>query len=131
MTNGCFDLLHAGHIAYLEEAKSLGDRLVVALNDDDSVQRLKGEGRPVTPLADRLAVLAGLAAVDWVVAFAEDTPADLIRAISPDILVKGGDYKREEIAGADWVLQNGGEVEVLCFRPGRSTSQIIATIRNG
>ena len=100
MTNGCFDVLHAGHVAYLEEAKSLGDRLVVAVNDDDSVRRLKGESRPINALEDRLLVLAGLAAVDWVVPFAEDTPARLIAAALPDVLVKGGDYKPEEIVGA-------------------------------
>lgn len=125
MTNGCFDVLHAGHVAYLEEAKSLGDRLVVAVNDDDSVRRLKGESRPVNSLPDRLSVLAGLAAVDWVVAFSEDTPAQLIRAVMPDVLVKGGDYRPEEIAGARDVLAGGGEVRVLSFREGHSSSRII------
>ena len=91
LTNGCFDILHAGHVAYLEEAKSCGDRLIVAVNDDDSVRRLKGPTRPVTGLADRMAILAGLASVDWVVPFAEDTPADLIAKVLPDVLVKGGD----------------------------------------
>ena len=125
MTNGCFDVLHAGHVAYLEEAKSLGDRLIVAVNDDDSVRRLKGESRPINALEDRLLVLAGLAAVDWVVPFSEDTPASLISKVLPDILVKGGDYKPEEIAGARDVLQNGGEVRVLSFRDGHSSSRII------
>ena len=125
MTNGCFDVLHAGHVSYLEEAKSLGDRLIVAVNDDDSVRRLKGESRPINALEDRLLVLAGLAAVDWVVPFSEDTPARLIEAVLPDILVKGGDYKPEEIAGAREVLQNGGEVRVLAFRDGHSSSRII------
>ena len=125
MTNGCFDILHAGHVAYLEEAKSLGDRLIVAVNDDDSVRRLKGESRPVNALEDRMLVLAGLAAVDWVVPFAEDTPAALIAAVLPDVLVKGGDYRPEEIAGARDVLENGGEVRVLSFRDGHSTSRII------
>ena len=125
MTNGCFDILHAGHVAYLEEAKSLGDRLIVAVNDDDSVRRLKGESRPVNALEDRMLVLAGLAAVDWVVPFADDTPAALIAAVLPDVLVKGGDYRPEEIAGAREVLQNGGEVRVLSFRDGHSTSRII------
>ena len=113
MTNGCFDILHAGHVAYLEEAKSLGDRLIVAVNDDDSVRRLKGESRPVNALEDRMLVLAGLAAVDWVVPFADDTPAALIAALLPDVLVKGGDYRPEEIAGAREVLENGGEVRRL------------------
>jgi D-beta-D-heptose 7-phosphate kinase/D-beta-D-heptose 1-phosphate adenosyltransferase len=125
MTNGCFDVLHAGHVAYLEEAKSLGDRLIVAVNDDDSVRRLKGESRPINALEDRLLVLAGLAAVDWVVAFAEDTPARLMKAVLPDVLVKGGDYKPEEIVGAKEVQQNGGEVRVLAFRDGHSSSRII------
>lgn len=125
MTNGCFDVLHAGHVAYLEEAKSLGDRLVVAVNDDDSVRRLKGESRPINSLEDRLLVLAGLAAVDWVVPFSEDTPARVIKTLLPDVLVKGGDYKPEEIVGARDVLENGGEVRVLAFRDGHSSSRII------
>ncbi len=130
MTNGCFDVLHAGHVAYLEEAKSLGDRLIVAVNDDDSVRRLKGESRPVNKLEDRLLVLAGLAAVDWVVPFSEDTPAELIGKVLPDVLVKGGDYKAEEIAGAKKVLENGGEVRVLSFRDGHSSSRIIDKLRD-
>jgi D-beta-D-heptose 7-phosphate kinase / D-beta-D-heptose 1-phosphate adenosyltransferase len=125
MTNGCFDVLHAGHVSYLEEAKSLGDRLVVAVNDDASVTRLKGRNRPVNTLPDRMAVLAGLAAVDWVVPFAEDTPARLIGAVLPDVLVKGGDYRAEDIAGGDAVRASGGEVRVLAFRPGHSSSRII------
>ena len=129
MTNGCFDILHAGHVAYLEEAKSLGDRLIVAVNDDDSVTRLKGEARPVNALQDRMLVLAGLAAVDWVVAFSDDTPADLISAVLPDVLVKGGDYKPQEIVGAKDVLANGGEVRVLPFRDGHSTTRIINQMR--
>jgi len=130
MTNGCFYILHAGHVAYLEEAKSLGDRLVVAVNDDDSVRRLKGESRPVNGLDDRMLVLAGLAAVDWVVPFSEDTPAELIAAVLPDILVKGGDYRPEEIAGGKEVQENGGEVCVLAFRDGHSTTQIIDRLRD-
>ena len=125
MTNGCFDILHAGHVAYLEEAKSLGDRLIVAVNDDESVRRLKGESRPINALEDRRLVLAGLAAVDWVVPFADETPAALIAAVLPDVLVKGGDYRPEEIAGGKEVLDNGGEVRVLSFRDGHSTSRII------
>lgn len=129
MTNGCFDILHAGHVAYLEEAKQLGERLLVAVNDYASVRRLKGDGRPVNTLEDRMAVLTGLAAVDWVVPFSEDTPADLIAELLPDVLVKGGDYRPEEIAGAPAVLANGGDVRVLSFRHGRSTSAIIDAIR--
>ena len=124
MTNGCFDILHAGHVAYLEEAKQRGDRLLVAVNDDASVSRLKGTGRPINPLADRMAVLAGLAAVDWVVPFSEDTPEALISEVLPDVLVKGGDYRPENIAGARTVLSRGGTVEVLSFHPGRSTRTI-------
>jgi D-beta-D-heptose 7-phosphate kinase/D-beta-D-heptose 1-phosphate adenosyltransferase len=128
-TNGCFDILHAGHVSYLEEAKSCGDRLVVAVNDDASVARLKGLDRPITPLADRMAVLAGLAAVDWVVPFSADTPAELIAEIVPDVLVKGGDYRADEIAGADTVLKSGGEVRVLGFKPGRSTTALIEAMK--
>ena len=129
MTNGCFDFLHAGHVAYLEEAKSLGDRLIVAVNDDESVRRLKGDDRPVNALQDRMAVLAGLAAVDWVVSFSEDTPARLIQMMLPDVLVKGGDYRTDDIAGAKDVLSNGGEVRVLAFREGHSSSNIIDKLR--
>lgn len=130
MTNGCFDVLHAGHVAYLEEAKALGDRLIVAVNDDDSVRRLKGESRPINALPDRMAVLAGLAAVDWVVPFSEDTPARLISAIKPQVLVKGGDYAASEIAGAKDVLAAGGEVRVLSFRDGHSSSRIIQRLED-
>ena len=126
-----FDILHAGHVSYLEEAKSCGDRLVVAVNDDDSVRRLKGASRPVNSLADRMAVLAGLASVDWVVPFSEDTPAELVAKVVPDVLVKGGDYRVEQIAGGDTVLKNGGEVRVLGFKPGRSTTALIDALRRG
>ena len=129
LTNGCFDILHAGHVSYLEEAKSCGDRLVVAVNDDDSVRRLKGASRPINSVADRMAVLAGLASVDWVVPFSEDTPAELIAKVLPDVLVKGGDYRVEQIAGGDTVLKSGGEVRVLGFKPGRSTSALIDALR--
>ena len=129
MTNGCFDILHAGHVSYLEEARALGDQLVVAVNDDASVARLKGASRPINPLADRMAVLAGLASVDWVVPFSEDTPARLIERLKPDVLVKGGDWRVEQIAGADHVLARGGEVRVLAFKPGRSTTGVIEAIR--
>ncbi|MCG7936604.1 MAG: bifunctional D-glycero-beta-D-manno-heptose-7-phosphate kinase/D-glycero-beta-D-manno-heptose 1-phosphate adenylyltransferase HldE [Candidatus Thiodiazotropha taylori] len=131
MTNGCFDILHEGHVRYLQQAKQLGDRLVVAVNDDDSVRRLKGEDRPINPLEQRMAVLAGLASVDWVVPFSEDTPESLICAVKPDLLVKGGDYKPEQIAGYDCVVNNGGEVRVLDFLPGRSTSRIVEAMRDG
>ncbi len=131
MTNGCFDILHEGHVRYLQQARKLGDRLVVAVNDDDSVRRLKGEGRPINGVRQRMAVLAGLASVDWVVPFAEETPEALICAVKPDLLVKGGDYRPEEIAGHDCVVANGGEVRVLDFVPGLSTSRIVEAIRDG
>ena len=129
MTNGCFDILHAGHVAYLAAARRLGDRLIVAVNDDASVQRLKGRGRPVNPVDRRMAVLAALGSVDWVVPFSEDTPERLICEIKPDLLVKGGDYRPEEIAGHDCVKRNGGDVVVLGFEDGCSTSGIIDAIR--
>lgn len=128
MTNGCFDILHAGHVSYLEEAKSLGDHLIVAVNDDASVTRIKGEDRPITPLEDRMAVLAGLASVDWVVAFSEDTPQSLIERVMPDVLVKGGDWAPEQIVGSETVLEHGGQVRSLNFKQGRSTSALIDQI---
>jgi len=129
MTNGCFDILHAGHVSYLAAARRLGDRLIVAVNDDASVQRLKGRGRPINPVNRRMAVLAALGSVDWVVPFSEDTPERLICEIMPDLLVKGGDYRPEEIAGYDCVKRSGGEVVVLGFEDGCSTSEIIDAIR--
>ena len=128
MTNGCFDILHPGHVAYLEQAAALGDRLVVAVNDDASVGRLKGAGRPVNSLSQRAAVLAGLRSVDWVVPFAEDTPERLICAVRPDCLVKGGDYRPEGIAGGDCVREGGGEVVVLDYLEGFSTTAIIQSL---
>jgi D-beta-D-heptose 7-phosphate kinase/D-beta-D-heptose 1-phosphate adenosyltransferase len=129
MTNGCFDILHAGHVSYLTTAAKLGERLIVAVNNDASVTRLKGAGRPVNPEDRRMAVLAGLGAVDWVVSFSEDTPQRLIANILPNTLVKGGDYKVEDIAGGTEVIAAGGEVQVLNFEEGISTTQIINTIR--
>lgn len=131
MTNGCFDILHPGHVAYLEQARALGDRLIVAVNDDDSVRRLKGDGRPINPLAQRMAVLAGLAAVDWVVPFGEDTPRRLIEAVSPDVLVKGGDYRLEEVAGYEGVLARGGQVRLLPIEGDYSTTRIVERINRG
>lgn len=129
-TNGCFDILHAGHVAYLNEIRRLGDRLVVAVNDDDSVRRLKGPGRPVNRLEDRMSVLAGLAAVDWVVPFSEDTPIHVIEALAPDVLAKGGDYRAEDIVGYREVTARGGRVVVVEYREGKSTSGLIDRIRN-
>jgi len=129
MTNGCFDLLHAGHVSYLEQARARGDRLIVAVNDDDSVRRLKGAGRPVNPLSQRMAVLAGLASVDWVVSFSEDTPVRLIGRVLPDVLVKGGDYRPRDVAGYDVVVDRGGSVEILDFLDGCSTSIMLERLR--
>ncbi|MDT0593591.1 bifunctional D-glycero-beta-D-manno-heptose-7-phosphate kinase/D-glycero-beta-D-manno-heptose 1-phosphate adenylyltransferase HldE [Glaciecola petra] len=131
MTNGCFDILHAGHVSYLNEAAALGDRLVVAVNSDASVTKLKGIGRPINNVNRRMAVLAGLSSVDWVVEFFEETPQRLISEVLPNVLVKGGDYKIEEIAGADEVIANGGQVNTLCFEDGVSTTAIISQIIDG
>ncbi|MGL4858312.1 MAG: D-glycero-beta-D-manno-heptose 1-phosphate adenylyltransferase, partial [Enterobacteriaceae bacterium] len=130
MTNGCFDILHAGHVSYLANARRLGDRLIVAVNSDDSTRRLKGETRPINPLEQRMIVLAALESVDWVVPFDEDTPQRLIAGILPDFLVKGGDYQPQEIAGSEEVWAAGGEVKVLNFEDGCSTSNIINMIRS-
>lgn len=124
-TNGCFDVLHAGHIAYLGEAKKLADILIVGLNSDASVKRLKGESRPINIEEDRATVLDALKPVDLVVQFTEDTPKDLIELIAPDVLVKGGDYREEDIVGADFVKSRGGRVVVIPFLAGRSSTSII------
>lgn len=129
MTNGCFDILHPGHVSYLDNARKLGDRLIVAVNSDESVRRLKGETRPINTLNARMAVLAGLSSVDWVVPFEQDTPRELIAEILPDLLVKGGDYKPEEIAGSQEVWANGGDVQVLNFENGYSTSSVVEKIK--
>ena len=123
-TNGCFDLLHLGHLHYLAEARTLGDQLIVGLNDTDSVRRLKGNHRPIQDEATRASMLAALTMVSAVVLFAEDTPLHLVQALQPDILVKGGDYTIANIVGAKEVLASGGEVKVLSFLPGYSTSSI-------
>lgn len=127
-TNGCFDLLHPGHVTYLEEARKLGQRLVVAVNSDASVKRLKGEGRPVQPAESRMAVLAGLESVDWVVVFSDDTPERLLQLLKPDVLVKGGDYRPDQVVGAPIVQSYGGEVKVLSFVDNCSTTSIVETI---
>lgn len=129
MTNGVFDILHAGHVSYLANARKLGDRLIVAVNSDASTRRLKGPTRPVNPLAQRMLVLAALESVDWVIPFEEDTPQRVIAEILPDLLVKGGDYRPEEIAGGREVIAAGGDVRVLNFEDGCSTTNIINTIR--
>ncbi len=129
MTNGCFDILHAGHVHYLNQAAQLGDRLVVAVNTDETVRALKGQDRPVNSLESRMAVLAGLVAVDWVVPFAEQTPERLIGKVKPDYLVKGGDNSPDNIPGARCVTEAGGQVMVLDYVEGRSTTNIIRRIR--
>ena len=128
MTNGCFDLLHAGHAACLAEARALGDGLMVAVNDDDSVRRLKGAGRPVVPLGQRMQLLAALGCVDWVVPFSEDTPERLIDRVGPLVLAKGGDYRPEEVAGGASVERLGGRVAILPYRDGLSTSGLLKRI---
>lgn len=127
-TNGCFDLLHRGHIDYLSKARSLGDVLVVGLNDDASVTRLKGPPRPLVEQGDRAAVLAALKAVDYVCMFSEDTPYELIKAVVPDVLVKGADWSVDKVVGKDIVEAAGGTVQTIEFLPNRSTSGIVAKI---
>jgi D-beta-D-heptose 7-phosphate kinase/D-beta-D-heptose 1-phosphate adenosyltransferase len=130
-TNGVFDLLHPGHVEYLEEARSLGDALLVAVNTDASVRRLGKVGpRPINPEADRARVLAALAAVDRVVLFAEDTPLEIITEVQPDLLIKGGDYRLEEVAGREVVQARGGQVRILPLRPGYSTSRLVERLRS-
>lgn len=128
-TNGCFDILHSGHIHYLQKAKQMGDLLIVGLNSDASVQRLKGTNRPVNKLTDRVTMLSALESVDFVIPFEEDTPIELIRNIAPDILVKGGDYSKEDIVGAELVEENGGKVAIIEFSDGYSTSLFIEKIK--
>jgi D-beta-D-heptose 7-phosphate kinase / D-beta-D-heptose 1-phosphate adenosyltransferase len=128
-TNGCFDLMHAGHVSYLEEARALGDALVVAVNSDSSVKRLKGASRPLVSLQNRMRMLASMACIDYVVPFDEDTPQELIEFLVPDVLVKGADYKKKDIVGADVVTNAGGVVDTIAFVQGLSTSQLIEKIK--
>lgn len=128
-TNGCFDILHAGHVTYLEQARAQGDRLIVAVNDDASVSRLKGPGRPINSVDRRMAVLAGLEAVDWVLCFSEDTPENLLAQVRPDVLVKGGDYGVDQVVGAELVEAYGGVVKVLGLVENSSTTAIVEKIR--
>ncbi len=127
-TNGCFDIIHKGHVTYLNEAKSLGDHLIVGINSDDSVKRLKGKDRPVNNESDRAFVLDNLKSVDDVLIFNEDTPYDIIKEIIPDLLVKGGDWKEEDIVGSDIVKKNGGKVVSLQFVNNYSTTNILEKI---
>lgn len=128
-TNGCFDILHVGHLRYLQEARSLGNMLVVGLNSDQSVRRLKGPTRPIQNEKDRAELLLGLECVDAVVIFDEDTPLRLIEQVRPDVLVKGGDWEVSQIVGSDFVQSYGGQVKSLPFHPGRSTSSIVDKVR--
>jgi rfaE bifunctional protein nucleotidyltransferase chain/domain len=129
-TNGCFDILHLGHVDYLSKARSLGDVLIIGLNTDESVRRIKGSTRPINDEASRAMILASLNVVDAVVPFSEDTPYELIRQVIPDILVKGSDYKPHEIVGADIVTDAGGRIETIDFLQGYSTSTIIQKIKS-
>lgn len=124
-TNGCFDLLHVGHIRYLQEASTLGDVLVIGINTDASVKKLKGEGRPVQTEMDRAEILSALGCVDFVILFSESTPKELIELVQPDVLVKGGDWAVEKIVGSDFVLSRGGKVKSLSFHAGKSSSALI------
>jgi rfaE bifunctional protein nucleotidyltransferase chain/domain len=128
-TNGCFDILHRGHVEYLHSARALGDVLIVAVNTDASVEALKGPGRPVVPEGDRAMILAALESVDAVTLFGEATPQELIGALLPDVLVKGGDYSPGQIVGRDEVQAAGGEVKVIPFIQGRSTTELLQNIR--
>ena len=130
MTNGCFDILHAGHVTYLEEASKLGDRLVVAVNVDETVRALKGDDRPVNTVENRMRVLAALGCVDWVLPFVEETPERLICDVKPDLLVKGGDNDPDKIPGANCVRENGGQVAVMTYVNGISTTEIVKSIRD-
>lgn len=130
-TNGCFDLLHAGHVALLDRARAEGDLLIVGLNSDESVRRLKGEGRPLVAASDRARVVAALRPVDLVVLFEEDTPGQLIDALVPDVLVKGGDYAAEDVVGRETVEAAGGRVVIVPLVPGQSTSRLVRMICGG
>ena len=130
-TNGCFDILHLGHIDYLFKASKLGDKLIVGINTDKSIQRIKGENRPIQNEFSRTSILASLSCVDAVVLFHEDTPKQLIELIQPNTLVKGADYEVEDIVGSNFVITNGGSVETIPFLEGYSTSHIINSIKNG
>jgi rfaE bifunctional protein nucleotidyltransferase chain/domain len=127
-TNGCFDLLHSGHLSLLEAASKLGDKLVVGLNSDDSIRRLKGLSRPIRPLQERQKLLEALRVVDMVIPFEEDTPLELIRNLNPKVLVKGGDYLATDVVGADFIKKNGGEIVIVPLIPNQSTTQILKSI---
>lgn len=129
-TNGCFDIIHAGHVTYLEKASKYGDILVVGLNSDDSVRRLKGESRPINNEQDRATVLLALKSIDYVTIFDEDTPLELIHKLTPDVLVKGGDYTIDSIVGADYVKKNNGKIAIIPLVEGKSTTNIINKMKS-
>ncbi|MBE2189371.1 MAG: D-glycero-beta-D-manno-heptose 1-phosphate adenylyltransferase [Desulfobulbaceae bacterium] len=129
-TNGCFDILHAGHVKYLEQSKQMGDVLVIGLNSDDSVRRLKGDSRPVNNQIDRAIVLSALRAVDYVCYFEEDTPLELIMKLKPNIITKGGDYTIKDVVGGEFVINNGGEVVIIELVPGKSTTSTIQRLNS-
>jgi D-beta-D-heptose 7-phosphate kinase/D-beta-D-heptose 1-phosphate adenosyltransferase len=129
-TNGCFDILHVGHVDYLRFARTQGDVLIVGVNEDASVRRLKGDGRPVNPVEDRMAVLAALETVDGVTSFGEDTPAHIVERVSPDVLVKGEDWRDKGVVGREWVEAHGGKVVLAPLVPGRSTTGILERARS-
>lgn len=128
LTNGCFDLLHRGHVDYLKDAKASGDKLIIALNSDNSVKNLKGSSRPIQNQKDRAVILEALRSVDLVVIFNQETPKKIIEKLIPDVLVKGGDYSIDKVIGADCVIEKGGEIKIIPFRSGYSTSNIIEKI---
>lgn len=128
-TNGCFDILHLGHVEYLNEAKAQGDKLIVAINSDRSVRELKGPDRPINNEHDRAQMLLNLKSVDCVVVFDEETPLEIIQLVNPNVLVKGGDWKIDQIVGSDYVIKNGGEVKSLMFKNGYSTSNLIKAVQ--
>jgi len=130
LTNGCFDLLHGGHIHLFKQAKKLGDSLIAAVNDDSSIQRLKGPNRPVFPLEERLEVLEAVKYIDYLISFSQDTPKELIAAILPDVLVKGGDWAPDEVVGREEVEYAGGRVIIIPYRSGYSSTDIIKKIRS-
>lgn len=127
-TNGCFDIIHAGHIYLFRTARSMGDVLIAAVNDDDSIQRFKGPSRPIFPLEERLEVLQAIAAIDYLTVFFQDTPLQVIQALQPDVLVKGGDWKPAQVVGRAEVLAAGGRLEIVPYQPGSSSSGIIERI---
>ncbi|MBP7306713.1 MAG: D-glycero-beta-D-manno-heptose 1-phosphate adenylyltransferase [Saprospiraceae bacterium] len=124
-TNGVFDVLHVGHLRYLNASKALGDKLIIALNSDESVKKLKGDNRPINTLADRMELIAGFEPVDLVISFEEETPFNVINALIPDVITKGGDYTPDTVVGADIVTENGGEVIIINFEEGYSSTSII------